>query len=227
MKISIHQPEHLPWLGFFHKMSKCDSYVLLDSVQFTKNNYQNRNRLVDREGNVFWSTVPVRMTGHTSKLICEMDIDNSQPWSRKAWARIVASYRQHPYFDRLAPELESLFSAKYGLLVDLNLALIEMFRRELEISVPMYRSSEMGISGSRSSLLLAICQALEADTYLSGPSGRHYLDVQLFQEGRVSVEYHDFLHPQYKAPAFRPYLSTLDLLMNHGPSSRSILGLSE
>lgn len=65
MRVTIHQPEHLPWLGFFHKMAFCDVYVLLDNVQFTKNNYQNRNRLIDEKGTVYWSTVPVRMVGHT------------------------------------------------------------------------------------------------------------------------------------------------------------------
>jgi hypothetical protein len=225
MKITIHQPEHLPWLGFFHKMAECDVYVLLDSVQFTKNNYQNRNRLIDHNGKVFWSTVPVRMTGHIDKRIADMELDNSQPWPRKVWARIADAYRRHPYFAVLGPELEVIFLGSHTLLVDFNLALIEFFRRQLEITVPMVRSSTLDVTDIRSALLLSICHNLGADKYLSGPSGREYLDTALFEAGGVALDYHVFEHPTYSAPIFQPYLSTLDLLFNHGPQSRAILGL--
>lgn len=227
MRVSIHQPEHLPWLGFFHKMADCDLYVLLDSVQFTKNNYQNRNRLIDANGTVYWSTVPVRMVGHTDKTIAEMEIENSQPWRRKCWGRIAGAYRRHPFFGNLAPKLESIFMTEYRLLVDINLALIEFFRQELGIDVPMVRSSTLDLQGSRSELLLSVCRNLDADAYLSGPSGRQYLDAALFENAGIAIEYHEFSHPTYEAPIFERYLSTLDLLMNHGYRSREILGLSQ
>lgn len=226
MVVTIHQPEHLPWLGFFHKMARCDVYVILDSVQFTKNNYQNRNRLIDQNGVVFWSTVPIRVVGHTEKRITDMELDNSQPWPRKNWARIVGAYRRHPYFNALAPELEAIFMRDYARLCDLNLDLIELFRRQFRICVPMVRSSTMEVEGSRSELLLSICRSLGADTYLSGPSGRNYLDTALFSASGVEIDYHAFKHPTYSAPNFQPYLSSLDLLFNHGPKSREILGLS-
>lgn len=226
MRVTIHQPEHLPWLGFFHKMAVCDVYVLLDSVQFTKNNYQNRNRLIDQNGTVFWATAPVRMAGHTDKRIADMELDNAQPWVRKTWARIEGAYRRHPYFNALAPELESIFMRGYVRLVDLNLDLIEFFRRQLGIRVPMVRSSTMEIEGSRSELLLSICRKLDADTYLSGPSGRDYLDTALFSSAGIALDFHAFKHPIYSAPFFQPYLSTLDLLFNHGEKSREMLGLS-
>jgi hypothetical protein len=226
MVVTIHQPEHLPWLGFFHKMALCDVYVLLDSVQFTKNNYQNRNRLIDQNGLVFWSTAPIRMVGHTEKRITDMELDNSQPWQRKTWARIVEAYRRHPYFNALAPDLELIFMGSYTRLVDFNLDVIQYFRHHLDISVPMVRSSTMALKGNRSELLLSICKSLDADTYLSGPSGSGYLKTDMFVNSGVSIDYHVFNHPTYSAPNFQPYLSTLDLLFNHGPKSREILGLS-
>lgn len=225
MRITIHQPEHLPWLGYFHKMAACEAYVLLDSVQFTKNNYQNRNRLIDQNGAVFWSTVPVRMAGHTNKRITDMELDNTQAWPRKVWTRIASSYRNHPYFAALSPELEAIFMGSHTLLIDLNLALLEFFRHQLRITVPMVRSSTLEVTGNRSELLLSICQNLGADTYLSGPSGREYLDAALFEAAGVALDYHTFKHPTYTAKNFQPYLSTLDLLFNHGPQSREILSL--
>lgn len=225
MVVTIHQPEHLPWLGFFHKMALCDAYVILDSVQFSKNNYQNRNRLIDQNGLVFWSTVPIRMVGHTEKRIADMEIVNSQPWQRKTWDRIASAYRHHTYFKTLAHEVESIFMGDHTRLVDLNIDLIEFFRRQLGICVPMVRSSTMKLNGSRSELLLSICKNLGADTYLSGPSGHSYLDKDLFLEAGVTLDYHTFKHPTYLAPTFQPYLSTLDLIFNHGWRSREILGL--
>lgn len=225
MRVSIHQPEHLPWLGFFHKMACCDLYVLLDNVQFTKNNYQNRNRLIDQNGVVYWSTVPVRMAGHTDRKICDMETDDAQPWRRKCWARIASSYRRHPFFGQLAPRVEAIFNAEHRSLVDLNIALIDLFRQELRIDVPMKRASMLDVAGTRSELLLSICKHVGAGRYLSGPSGRDYLDSGLFERHGVEIDYHQFTHPAYPAPLFKPYLSTLDLLMNHGPGSRAILGL--
>lgn len=224
-RVTIHQPEHLPWLGFFHKMADCDVYVLLDSVQFTKNNYQNRNRLIDQNGTVFWSTVPVRMNGHIDKRIVDMELDNAQPWPRKVWGRIAGAYRRHPHFAALASELEGIFMKERQYLLDLNLDLIDFFRRQLHIDVPMVRSSTLAVKGARSELLLDICRKLDADTYLSGPAGRRYLDMPLFEAAGVALDFHAFTHPVYAAPHFQPYLSMLDLLMNHGPDSRAMLGL--
>lgn len=225
MRVAIHQPEHLPWLGFFHKMACCDLYVLLDSVQFTKNNYQNRNRLIDQNGVVYWSTVPVRMVGHTGKKLNEMETDDAQPWRRKCWARIAASYCRHPFFELLAPKVEEIFMADYRFLVELNISVIEFFRKELRIDVPIIRASSMDVAGTRSQLLLSICKHVGAERYLSGPSGRDYLETPIFDAHDIAIDYHEFSHPVYSAPIFQPYLSTLDLLMNHGPGSRAILGL--
>ena len=165
------------------------------------------------------------MVGHTDRNHADIEVDNTQPWQRKCWGRITDSYRRHPYFRQLAPKLELIFKAKYQALIDINLRLIEFSRQELKINVPMVRSSTLNVQGSRSALLFSICKSLGADTYLSGPSGKLYLDQSLFSDGGVAVEYHEFSHPVYAAPVFKPYLSTLDLLMNYGPKSREILGL--
>lgn len=110
-------------------------------------------------------------------------------------------------------------------MIEINLRLIEFFRQELKIDVPMVRSSTLDVQGNRSALLLSICKSLGADVYLSGPSGKQYLEQSLFADGGVAIEYHEFSHPVYVAPVFKPYLSTLDLLMSQGPASREILGL--
>lgn len=226
MVVAIHQPEFSPWLGFFHKMAKCDKYIILDNVQFKKNNFQNRNQLIDTNGNTFWISVPVKMKGYLQKQIKDMEIDQTKPWARKVWNRIVQSYNKHPYFNNISQDLESIFSVDYTYLIDVNLALIYLIRRHLNINVSIVRSSSLEITGKRSELLLQLCKSQNALTYLSGPSGRSYLDEVLFQKEKINVEYQEFQHPCYPAPKFRPFLSTLDLIFNHGPNSREILGIS-
>lgn len=223
MKVTIHQPEHMPWLGFFHKMGQADLYVVLDSVQFTKNNWQNRNKFVDRSGNAYWQTVPVVMKGHTDSRISEMEIDRRQAWARKYWGRFKENYGKHPYFPLYGPKIEEILFSDVTLLVDLNLRLIELLREAFGIRVPIVRSSALPVSGARSELLLALCKHLKADCYLSGPSGRDYLDLALFRERGVEVEFHEFRHPEYKAPMFQPFLSAMDLLLNCGPESAAVI----
>lgn len=225
--VTIHQPEHLPWLGFFHKMALADLFVLLDTVQFEKNNWQNRNKLVDREGKAFWITVPVNIKGHIESTINDICIENNQAWQRKYWGRVQSSYCRHSHFDKYSGKLESIFQASYEKLVDLNIALIDFFRTVLNIQTPLLRASDLGVSGKRSELLLDICLKTGASSYLSGPSGKDYLDLEVFKKHNVGVSFHEFKHPTYEAPHFVPYLSVLDLIMNQGENSAQILGITK
>lgn len=227
MILTIHQPEHLPWTGFFHKMSVADAYVLLDVVQFTKNNWQNRNRLVDREGHEFWATVPVLMKGHLSGTIRDMLIDNTQKWRRKYWGRIEQAYCRHPHFGAYAPALREIVMRPCDRLVDLNVTLIDFFREALGIRTPIRMASDLGVSGKQSDLLLATCQATKADIYLSGPSGRDYLNRAVFEQAGIALDFHCFRAPVYDAPHYLPGLSTLDILFNHGPQAGAIIGLGQ
>jgi hypothetical protein len=225
MMVTIHQPEHLPWTGFFHKMSMAEAYVILDAVPFTKNNWQNRNKLVDREGKEFWVTVPVIMKGHTTSTIRNIAIDNAQEWRRKYLGRIEQAYCRHPFYPQYAPDLRAIVMHPHLRLFELNMALIRFLRQAMGISTPIWMASELGVSGKQSTLLLDICRKLDADRYLSGPSGRNYLDRELFARAGIGIDFHEFKPPAYKAEQYVPGLSTLDVLFNHGPQSARIIGL--
>ncbi len=223
MIVAIHQPEHLPWPGFFHKMAQADSYVFLDTVQFTKNNWQNRNKLIDRKGETFWVTVPVLIKGHISSTIKDMRIDNTQHWQKKYWKRLCDAYMKHPYFNQYIEEIKSMIFSDCEYLVDINYDLINYFRSKLGISNRLVKASDLEVSGKKSELLANICLELKADTYLSGPSGRDYLDMEIFEDSGIEVRFHEFEHPTYPAECFTPHLSTLDLLMNCGKNSSRYL----
>lgn len=223
MIATIHQPEHIPWLGFFHKMSLSDVFVVLDTVQFEKNNWQNRNKLISRAGDVFWQTIPVQNKGILSCAIRDVLVDPRSEWQRKYLGRLNSSYCRHPFFNEIMEELQGIFSKNHARIADLNLELICLIRKYLGLSTEIIRASNLGASGRRSELLLDICKGINATVYLSGPSGRNYLDKSIFEDAGIRVDFHEFSPPVYPAPHKVPGLSALDLLFNHGMDSRFFL----
>ena len=147
-------------------MIHTDLFILLDHVQYTKNNWQNRNRVIV-SGKPSWLTVPVLTSGHLDKPFYEIEIDYKRNWQRKYLASIFLTYSKAPYFSDIYPSLENIISSSPALLVDLNISLINLFRSLLSITTPMIRSSSIHCSGSKSDLLLSICRSVQATEYLS------------------------------------------------------------
>jgi len=209
-------------------MAAADLFVVLDSVQYEKNYFQNRNKIrTNSDQGWQWLTVPVLTRGRSNQPIHQTEINSSDHrWAQKLWSTIALSYRSAPYFNSYADSFESIIDNQdVRLLVDLNLKLISEFRKILEIETPMVFASELGFTSHRSELLAEISNELKADTYLSGPSGRDYLDSSEFTKRNIKVDYHEFHHPTYSQihGKFLPYMSTIDLIFNHGPESRDIL----
>jgi hypothetical protein len=215
MKIAIHQPEHLCYLGFFNKMILCDKYVVLNNTQFKKNNFQNRNKLIDNKGNVFWLTIPVKLDNHFESIITDIKIDNSQNWQNKYLNKIKQNYSKHPFFKDYFEEIENIILCGNELLYTLNMQLIIFFRKALNIETPIYISSGLGTTGKKTKLLLDICKKLNATTYLSG-SDTSYFDFDLFKNNNINVEVQNFIPKEYPSKNYQPYLSTLDTLFNIG-----------
>ena len=221
MKVAIHQPEHLPYLGFIYKMLRSDTFVLLDDVQFQKNGFQNRNRIKTRQGSQ-WLTVPVIHS--FGQKINEVKIDNRSSWGRKHLQAFQANYAKASYFTHYFHLLEKIYEQEWEYLCDLNIAIIELLVKEFGISAKIIRSSLLSKQGEKNELLLSICKNLKATSYLSG-MGAGYLDVTLFEKNNVAVEYTHFTHPRYPQlhGEFAENMTTLDLLMNVGVESTKIL----
>jgi hypothetical protein len=224
MTITIHQPEHLPWLGFFDKVRQAQKIVLLDSVQFEKNYFQNRNQIRNK-GGPLWITVPVLGKGRSEQRIMDVEIDNTRHWRRDAWRSLEMNYRRTLFWGEYSPFFEELYEQEWTRLVDLNVCILKWLSGQLGLRRDFIRSSESGCEGSGTELLVALCRKTEATIYLSGAHGRDYLDPVLFDAAGILVKYQDFRHPTYRqlyAP-FVPNLSAVDLLFNHGPESGKIL----
>jgi hypothetical protein len=224
--VTIHQPEHLPWLGFFDKVRQADIFVLLDHVQFRKGYFQNRNRIRSDQGSI-WLTVPVLTKGNLTQAINQVQINNqgSPRWREKCWTSIRQHYHNARYWRRYSSFLEDLYQREWNRLVELNESLIRYLLSALGIEVHIVRSSEMVVRGHQGDLLLDICRRLGTTTYLSGVSGREYLDLGLFAAAGIEVRFQEFYHPIYRQlhEPFMPCMSTIDLLMNYGPESLRVI----
>ena len=226
MKIAIHQPEHLPYYGFFNKMSKADTFIILDDVQFLKNTFQNRNRIKNAKGEQ-WLTVPIKLEHHSQK-INEIKIDNSKDWQKKNLLSIKYNYQKTPYFKQYYPEFEKIYSKKENLLVDFNLNLIKFFIDAFEIKTNIILCSTLNINTQKTQRLIDICQKTNGLTYLSG-NGADYLDKDSFPKNNIKLEINHFTHPIYPQPygKFLPYMCSLDLLFNCGPDSKKYFKKNE
>lgn len=222
MKIAIHQPEHMPWLGFFHKVAQADVFIVLDNVQFSKNYYQNRNKARTADGWA-WFTVPVKRRLET--LLCDVTISEDARWQQKWWNTIFLSYKRSPFFEEYGGRLKDVFEKRYTKLADLNMALLNLLSGMLGIRTTFLFASCMAVKGTGSDLILDICKKSGADIYLSGISGKEYLKLDDFKNEGIAVEFQEFHHPIYKQryEPFLPCMSVIDLIFNHGEESMGII----
>ena len=220
MIITIHQPEHLPWLGFFNKLSKADVFVILDSVPYRKNYFQNRNRIIGSNG-VQFIGIPTVNVGHIEGTIAttKIAVQGNAKWRNKYLNTIRMSYGKHPYFSEVYPILERAIMMDTDLIAEINIEIFTSFADKMGFAPKYIRSSTLNVEGSKSDLILDICRTLETDTYIAGPSGRDYLNMQSFTDAGIKVVFNDYHHPIYpqkKVDEFIPYMSALDLFMNCG-----------
>lgn len=230
MIVAAHQPNFMPWLGYFDKMRRADLFVSVDHVQMERQGFQNRTTIKTGEG-PRWITVPV-VQGSREDTIAGKLIDNSRTgrfrWGRKMFLTIKYAYQAAPHFAERADALERILEARWERLSDLNHKLIDFTREALGVRTPVVRSSDLKIRGAKSDMVLAICREVGADTYLSGAgASRTYLDVGAFERAGVRVVFQDFVPPRYvqqpDPSSFLERVSALDLVFNCGPRAGDVL----
>jgi len=225
MRVAIHQPNFLPYLGFFRKMMQADVFVLYDDVQFTKEGFTNRNRIKTAQG-IQWITVPVLTKGRAAQKILDVNIADDPRWHRKILGAIRQNYRKTHFFEMYYGDLEAVISSGPTRIVDLNTALLDWARSVLGITTPMVRSSSLPRTVAASTeRLVAICRYLEADAYVCGRGGWNYQDESLFQEVGIDIEESGgpfAVYPQMWGD-FAPNLSVIDALFNVGPGIVKLL----
>ena len=226
MIVSINQPAYLPWLGYFHRIHMSDLHIVLDHVQFEKNSFVNRNKVMTPNGPV-WLTVPVRTKGRFGELsLSTVEVDNDTKWPRRHWKTIAQSYAKAPHFAEHTDFLKGIYEREWHRLTDICRETTLYLLDALGISTPIMYSSEMRPQREKDELVLELCRKAGATTYLSGALGTQYLTESLFHEQDMKVVYQDYHHPTYlqlHGDPFEGHLSVLDLLLNCGSDSLDII----
>lgn len=222
MIVAIHQPNYLPWLGYFHKMMSCDMFVVLDDVLHSRRAVTNKNKIKGTEGARLLS-VPL---SQKEVLIKDVTIMNESQWRQKHWSSLQGCYARASFWKELKALFLPVYTNPVESLAELNLQLIQVIRELLEIKTPMERSSDIsGITGKKGTKIINICKYFEADIFLSGIGARTYNDEQEFEKNNLRLVYQDFQHPVYPQlwGDFLPNLAAVDLLFNCGPESKRYL----
>jgi hypothetical protein len=221
--LAIHQPHYMPWLGYLAKWAAADVFVFLDTVQYEKNGWQNRNRIKTTAG-PRWLTVPVHARLGTP--IAEVTLDGAQPWRPRHLHAIEHAYGDAPGFAPHHGSLQRLYETAWTHLAPLAMASAEWLARAVGIMTPARAASSLGVTaGDSTERLIALCGAVGADTYLAGRDGVRYMDAGRFQTAGIRVLYQDYAHPVYAQlhGEFVPNCSALDLLLTHGDDALGIL----
>jgi len=213
-----HQPNYLPWLGFFEKIRNCDVFLIADNIQYEHQGFTNRNRIKNAQG-AMWLTVPVE---HMGRPMCmnEVRICNvPRGWAKRHWLSLKFNYCKAPFWEKYCGFFEQTYSQEWALLIDLNMHLIRGIMEMLNIEKPFVMASSMPpVSEKKSEGLLAKCKAFKADTLLSGVGARSYIVLKRFEEEGIKVVFQDFQYAKYPQlyGEFIPNLSVVDYLFCTG-----------
>jgi len=223
MIVSVHQPQYLPWLGYFDKIDKADVFVLLDNVQFKKNEWQNRNKIKTADG-WQWLTVPVLYK--FPQLINEVEINNKERWQHRQRQAIVSNYKKSAGWKLLEAFFEDVFSSDWQTISQLNIHVVRGLVKILGIETPLFVASELGhFSADPDERLIAITKHFNADTYLAGSGGKDYMNLEKYDNNGIRVMFQEYQHPVYDQlfGDFQPFMSAIDLIFNHGNKSLNIM----
>jgi hypothetical protein len=227
MRIAISQPTYLPWLGYFDLIDQVDAFVVLDTVQFEKQSWQQRNRIKTPTG-LQWLTLPVVFRGLLGQKILEVEIRDAEFW-RKHLRGIEVNYGRAQFFAEYFSQVSAILQkCRPGMrLVDLNMSFLHWFMETMGLRTPVVLASSLAQEGKRTELLARICQKLEATQYVSPLGSAIYLleEMSCFQDCGIEVVFQNYTHPQYTQlfPPFLSHASALDLVFNEGARSLDII----
>ena len=220
MRVAILQSNYLPWKGYFDIVRKADLFIFYDDVQFTKNDWRNRNRIKTANG-LQWLTVPVGQD--INRRVDEVTISQSQ-WQSKHFQSICQSYNKAPCFSYVKPLLEDMLLYRtWGSLSELNQSFITRVSKDmLELPTVFARSGDFQVGGARVERLVNLLQTVGATSYLSGPAAKAYLTGDPFREAGITLEFMDYSrYPVYDQlhGTFEHHVSVIDLLSMIGSES--------
>lgn len=221
--VAIHQPNYMPWIGFFQKMVLVDIFIILDTVQFSKDSYVQRTKIRTKEGWI-WLTIPVEREYHF-RPISEVYLPENSKWIKKHKIAIISNYAKAPFFDKNF--VENYYCNEFVKLQEFNEFGIFYLKKKFGIKTEVVRASELGINKNLKSteLLIEIVKGVEGDVYISGTGGKNYLEEEKFGKEDINIKYFEFKPFEYSQRwgGFEPFMSATDLLFNIGEKSKELI----
>jgi len=224
-KVAILQSNYIPWKGYFDIIASVDEFIILDTVQYTKNDWRNRNK-IKTPNSLIWLTVPVLTKGRHNQLIKDVEIANDS-WVYKHWNSLEHNYKKSRYFKEVSEWLKPIyFNKNYRLLSELNQVFIKEISRYLNINTRIIDSERFQTSTDKSQRLIDILLEVNAKIYLSGPAAMSYIDQEKFCLNGLKVDWMNYSnYPIYdqRWDPFHHNVSILDLIFNCGFKSRKYM----
>jgi hypothetical protein len=225
--VVIHQPDFLPWLGYFHRLAGADLFIALDHVQFvtgTSRSWTHRDMVKTPQG-AKWLSLRVQKAPFGTP-IRDIQLAPGKDWRQDNLNLIRENYRKAPHFAEVFPRLEDLYARPTLNMAEMNLASLDLLEDMLDVKTPRLISSQMSPQGSSTAMLVDLLQKVGATRYISGQGARAYLDEGLFAQAGIELVWQAFRHPLYPQlhGEFLPMLSSVDALFNCGlEGSRALL----
>lgn len=218
--VAIHQPNFLPWLGFFDKIRRCDVFIAMDNAQFSKTGgtWTNRVQMIVN-GELAWLTMPIVRAYHGVLPIRDMKLREDSAWRAKLLRTIEQNYRRAPHFKDVFRLLEEAIRNPTPDLAEFNLGAIRALCEALGLDTPMIIGTSLQVEGRATDLLVRMVKAVGGTAYFAGGGAAGYQEDDKFQEAGVKVIYQEFQHPtypQFNTSDFKAGLSVVDALMNCG-----------
>ena len=228
-KVAILQSNYIPWKGYFDIINSVDEFILYDDVQYTKNDWRNRNRIATPNGPA-WLTIPVSARGRTSQAVKIKDVvvsDSGAGWNRKHWRSIANNYAKANHFQTHRELFEDLYlGLDETFLSRINYRFLTAICGILEIDTKLTWSMDYRLGEGKTARLVDLCRQAGATEYLSGPAAKDYLDEDLFRRAGITIRYMDYAgYPEYEQ-RFSPFehgVSVIDLIFNEGPDARRFM----
>jgi hypothetical protein len=219
-KVAVIQSNYIPWKGYFDIIHDVDLFIFYDDVQYTKNDWRNRNKVKTSQG-LCWLTIPVG--SREDRLIYEVEIVEGS-WTKKHWETIKQSYAKAPFFKKYQVFFESVYlDTKWTNLSELNQFLVKTISKEfLGIRTDFTDSRQYHAEGHKLERLINLLIKVDTELYISGPTARGYIEEKKFTEAGIELIFKDYSgYPEYPQlfPPLEHAVSILDVLFNCGPAS--------
>lgn len=224
ISLCAHQPDFAPWLGFFERLLHCDTFVVLDHVQYVRRGWHNRDK-IEISGKESWLSVPVKSKGKFDQAISKTELNNATDWQNKHLTTISANYARAKFFPAYINSLTDLYQAEHQTLADFNMAIINWALDLMEIQIEIVFSSKLVPTGTKDAMLIDCCEKLGARRYITGTGARAYLQEPLFNKHGIEVVWQNWQEPVYDrgTDTIRHGLSFLDALFHTGPKIKNII----